>query len=87
MKPNRNNELTTLAMQQRMAMMRRLTLLLMLLVTGCATRTVVREIPSDRYVVTVHAGVPFTPACDGKFVPQARFIEMLDAYIRESSRP
>jgi hypothetical protein len=59
---------------------------LTLLPTGCATRTMIKEIPMDRTVVTMHAGVPFTPACDGKFVPSARFNEMLDVYIRESWR-
>jgi hypothetical protein len=43
------------------------------------------EVSSDRYVRTVHAGVPFTPPCDGKFVPEARFQEMLDVYIRTSN--
>lgn len=56
----------------------------MLLLTGCATRTVVKEIDSSRTVVSVRAGVPFTPPCDGKFVPEARFDEMLDVYIRAS---
>jgi hypothetical protein len=59
-------------------------LTLTLLLTGCATRIKVVEISSDRAVVTVHAGVPFTPPCDGKFVPEARFKEMLDATIRDS---
>lgn len=54
----------------------------MLLATGCATKTVVREIPQDRYVVTLRPGVPFTPAVDGKFVPEARWNEMLEVYIR-----
>lgn len=59
-------------------------LISMLLLTGCATRTTVREIDSDRKVVSVHAGVPFTPPTDGKFVPEARFDEMLEVYIRAS---
>jgi peroxiredoxin len=59
--------------------------ILLLLCTGCVT-TQVHEISSDRTVITVHAGVPFTPICDGKFVPEARFNEMLDVYIRESWR-
>lgn len=60
------------------------TLILTLLTTGCASTQKTIEIPSDRWVVTVNAGVPFTPPCDGKFVPEARFKEMLDVYVRES---
>lgn len=56
-----------------------------LLTTSCVTRTVVRQIPSDRYVVTVEAGATFTAPCRGKFVPDARFLQLMDAYIRESN--
>lgn len=53
--------------------------------TGCTTRRpAVREIPADRMVQTLRAGVPFTPAVDGKFVPLARWNEMLDVYIQHS---
>lgn len=56
-----------------------------LLVTGCGTRPpIVHEIDSNRQVITVHKGIPFTPPTDGKFVPEARFSEMLDVYIRVS---
>ena len=63
-----------------------LTTLFLLLVIGCATSRTVIEIPADRYVHTVRAGVPFTPAVDGKFVPQAQYNDMQDAYLRESRR-
>jgi len=58
----------------------------LVLVTGCAASRTVIEIPADRYVHTVRAGVPFTPAVDGKFVPQAQYNDMQDAYLRESRR-
>lgn len=68
----------------RAAMMLLSTLTLMLPATGCKTRVV--EIPTDRFVRTVKAGEPFTPPCAGKFVPDARFNELRDAYILESFR-
>ena len=52
--------------------------------TGCATRTVVREIPSDRMVMSLRGGQLFTAPCDGKFVPKARWNEMQDVYIQHS---
>lgn len=55
-------------------------------VTGCVTHPpVVHEIDADRQVVTVHKGIPFSPPVDGKFVPEARFDEMSDVYIRAST--
>ena len=63
-----------------------LMLIWLLLLTGCASNKVA-EISSDRYVRTVKAGVPFTPPCDGKFVPSAQFNEMRDVYIRASNQP
>ena len=82
----RNKKLTRPEPMQLRAMMLLSTLFLTLLATGCATRTRVVEISSDRTVVTVKAGVPFTPKCDGKFLPEARFNEMMDVYLRESFR-
>ena len=84
---NRNLISTMPATRQLRMMMLRLTLLLTLLATGCATsRVTVREISSDRMVRSVRAGVPFTPPVDGKFVPQALFLEMLDYYVRMSDQ-
>lgn len=73
---------------KRETILRRITMPLsmltwMLLATGCAT-TKVDQISSDRYVQSLHKGVPFTPPEDGKFVPLARFNEMMDVYIRAS---
>lgn len=59
------------------------TLTLTLLLTGCGTTRVV-QVSSDRYVVSLKSGVPFTPPSDGKFVPEARWKEMLDVYVRSS---
>jgi hypothetical protein len=68
------------------AMMLALTLTLTRLLTGCETHPpTVHEIDSNREVKTVHKDVPFTPDVDGKFVPEARFDEMLDVYIRAST--
>jgi hypothetical protein len=67
----------------RPGMMLPLMMIWLALATGCVTHTV-REIPSDRSVVTLKAGVPFTPAVPGKFVPEATFIELMDVYVRES---
>ena len=72
------------APMRRRAMMLVAMLTLTLLATGCATVTKVVEISSDEYVVTLTPGVPFTPPCAGKFVPEARFKAMLDVYVRES---
>ena len=56
----------------------------MLPVIGCKTQTIVREIPQDRFVRSVRKGEPFTPPSDGKFVPEARWNEMLEVYINSS---
>lgn len=82
-----NNKLTRLGQTPRRITTLLSTLTLTLLLIGCVTRTVVHEIDSNRAVVSVHKDVPFTPPCDGKFVPEARFVEMLDVYIRESLKP
>lgn len=58
-------------------------LIWMLLATGCATTKVV-QISSDREVMTLVKGVSFTPPENGKFVPDARWIEMMDVYLRAS---
>jgi hypothetical protein len=50
---------------------------------GCVK---VRPIPSDRYVTTVRAGQTFTAPTDGKFVPDALFNDMLEAYILQNTR-
>ena len=61
--------------------------LLATLLTGCATpKTVVREIPTNNWVTTVKAGQVFIVPVDGKFVPESRFVQMLDAFVRESDR-
>lgn len=85
MRKNLKTVLTRLAQMPLRATMPALTLILTLHLIGCATRTVVKEISPSRAVVTVKAGVPFTPPVDGKFVPEARFVEMLDVYIRASN--
>ncbi len=60
----------------------------MLLLTGCATKPpIIHEISSDKYIISLTNGVPFTPPCEGKFVPQARFNELLDVYLRAASPP
>ena len=66
-----------------LAMMLLSMLIWTLLATGCGT-TKVDQISSDRFVVTVNKGVPFTPPDNGKFVPDARWTEMMDVYIRAS---
>ena len=58
----------------------------MLLGTGCATKTIVKEIPDDRFVRSVRKGEPFAPPSDGKFVPVARWNEMLEVYINASQK-
>ena len=80
---NRNANWTRRGKRLQRAMMTGLTMLWIVAGTSCSTVTI-KEIPTDRMVVTVHAGQPFTPPCDGKFVPQARWNEMLDAYIIHS---
>jgi hypothetical protein len=59
-------------------------LTLMQLVSGC--RTAVVPISPERRVETLKAGVPYTPKVNGKFVPDAQYLDMQDAYIRESFR-
>lgn len=74
---------TRRARMRPLATMMLSTLTLTLLGTGCVTTKVV-QISSDRMVVSVRQGVPFTPPCDGKFVPTERFNEMMDVYIQHS---
>lgn len=81
---NRNETLTKPGKTLRAAMILLSMLILTLPATGCKTLAV--EVPSDYYVRTLKKGEQFTPPCDGKFVPEARFKEMLDVYIRESYR-
>lgn len=64
-------------------MMLPLMLISMMPQTGCVT---VHEISPEKEVHTLHAGQPFTPPVDGKFVPLARWDEMLDTYIRASTK-
>jgi len=45
--------------------------------TGCQSSRVV-VIPSDRDVRPLPAGVPFTPAVRGWFVPDARMLDILN---------
>lgn len=82
---NRNANWTRPAMLQRAVM----TLILIAgcatLLTGCTSPTV-SEIPADRWVVTLEQGQTFTAPVRGKFVPQAQFNDMLDAYLREGFR-
>ena len=67
---------------QQGAMMTLPMLILMLLAGGCVTR--IRDISPERRVVTMRAGVPYTPQVDGKFCPEAQWDDMLDVYIRHS---
>jgi hypothetical protein len=48
-----------------------------LTLTGCATNLTV--IPSDKQVLPMKSGKPFTPQVDGWFVPNARMLEILNA--------
>ena len=80
MKTNRNERWTGRGRRRRAAMMLALTASWMLLGTGCTSRVV--KIPADRWVTTVPAGTVFRAEANGKFVPDARFNELLDAYIR-----
>jgi hypothetical protein len=86
MHKNHKTDWTRREQTQRPATMPLLMLILTLHLTGCVTRTLEKEISPNRAVVTVHAGVPFVPPVDGKFVPEERFVEMLEVYIREANR-
>lgn len=54
------------------------TLALTLTLTGCQTTKTVL-VPSDRAVVALPQGKPFTPPVPGWFVPNARMYDMLNA--------
>jgi len=47
--------------------------------TGCATTQRVVVIPSDREVKSMKAGVPYVPPTDGWYVPNVRFLEIMNA--------
>ena len=40
--------------------------------------TTVKLISGDKWIVRMPAGVPYTPASDGFFVPKAKMLEMWD---------
>lgn len=61
-----------------------LTLTWTLLASGCRTELV--PMSDERRVETLKAGVPYTPRVNGKFVPDAQYLDMQGAYIRESFR-
>jgi hypothetical protein len=48
----------------------------MSLLTAC--RPTLAVIPSDKVVVRVQAGHPYTPAINGWFVPDARMLDILN---------
>lgn len=60
-----------------------LTALLLALTTVCAMTstscTHYKVISSDRQVIPLTANKPFTPTCDGMFVPDATWLEMRQA--------
>jgi hypothetical protein len=56
-------------------------------VTLIACRTKVVAIPSDKSVVAMPAGVAYTPAVKGWFVPDARMVEILNALEKERLKP
>jgi hypothetical protein len=53
-----------------------LTLAWMMISTSCSHYKV---ISSDRAVTPLITGQPFTPSCDGVFVPDARWLEIRNA--------
>lgn len=57
------------------------TLAVAALFAGAVGCTTVRPISEDRLVFTVRKGQTFTAPTDGKFVPDALFNDMLEAYL------